>query len=167
MTPNRDTTLLKPELQKRLLVLFSRYRRLHPEAPQPFVTEGWRSIERQTALFAQGRTAPGPIVTWTMNSKHLTGDAFDVAFNDPRGAYACTVCFERLGSLAADAGLEWGGTWPPNQRDLPHFELSPSLTIKPLDLSGQGIQRVYLNGKELNVDLLNRIGSKLYVTTLT
>jgi peptidoglycan L-alanyl-D-glutamate endopeptidase CwlK len=31
----------------------------------------------QAALYAQGRTTPGPIVTWTLNSKHLTGDAFD------------------------------------------------------------------------------------------
>lgn len=36
-----------------------------------------RSQTEQQELYAQGRTAPGPIVTWTLNSKHLTGDAFD------------------------------------------------------------------------------------------
>ena len=40
-----------------------------------------RSIERQKALYDQGRTRPGPVVTWTMNSKHLRGMAFDVAFD--------------------------------------------------------------------------------------
>ena len=36
-----------------------------------------RTEKEQEALYAQGRTKPGPIVTWTMYSKHLTGDAFD------------------------------------------------------------------------------------------
>ena len=36
-----------------------------------------RTQAEQAALFAQGRTAPGHIVTWTLNSKHLLGDAFD------------------------------------------------------------------------------------------
>jgi peptidoglycan L-alanyl-D-glutamate endopeptidase CwlK len=36
-----------------------------------------RTTEEQSALYAQGRTTPGKIVTWTMNSKHLTGEAFD------------------------------------------------------------------------------------------
>jgi len=36
-----------------------------------------RTKSDQEALFAQGRTKPGKIVTWTLNSKHLTGEAFD------------------------------------------------------------------------------------------
>ncbi|MFA5340147.1 MAG: M15 family metallopeptidase [Clostridia bacterium] len=36
-----------------------------------------REKSDQETLFAQGRTKPGKIVTWTLNSKHLTGDAFD------------------------------------------------------------------------------------------
>jgi len=36
-----------------------------------------RTKKDQEALYEQGRTKPGKIVTWTLNSKHLTGDAFD------------------------------------------------------------------------------------------
>jgi peptidoglycan L-alanyl-D-glutamate endopeptidase CwlK len=36
-----------------------------------------RTQAEQEALYAQGRTAPGHIVTWTLHSKHLTGEAFD------------------------------------------------------------------------------------------
>lgn len=36
-----------------------------------------RTKANQEALYSQGRTKPGKIVTWTLNSKHLTGDAFD------------------------------------------------------------------------------------------
>lgn len=42
------------------------------------VVEGLRSPERQTELYAQGRTSPGPVVTWTRNSLHLRGAAADV-----------------------------------------------------------------------------------------
>jgi peptidoglycan LD-endopeptidase CwlK len=42
-----------------------------------------RTQEEQNALYAQGRTIPGHIVTWTLHSKHLTGEAFDfvIMFN--------------------------------------------------------------------------------------
>jgi peptidoglycan LD-endopeptidase CwlK len=36
-----------------------------------------RTQAEQQVLYNQGRTAPGPIVTWILQSKHLTGDAFD------------------------------------------------------------------------------------------
>ena len=36
-----------------------------------------REQEEQNELYEQGRTKPGKIVTWTLTSKHLTGDAFD------------------------------------------------------------------------------------------
>lgn len=50
---------------------------------QPFmITDGFRTQEQQAALYAKGRTTTGPIVTWTMQSKHLKqadgyGHAFD------------------------------------------------------------------------------------------
>lgn len=46
------------------------------------VTEGLRTLERQTYLYAQGREDPylnAPEVTWTMNSRHRWGLAVDVA----------------------------------------------------------------------------------------
>jgi peptidoglycan L-alanyl-D-glutamate endopeptidase CwlK len=36
-----------------------------------------RTKQEQIELYAQGRTTPGPIVTWTLNSLHLVGKAFD------------------------------------------------------------------------------------------
>lgn len=36
-----------------------------------------RTKADQEALYAIGRTKPGRKVTWTLNSKHLTGEAFD------------------------------------------------------------------------------------------
>jgi len=45
------------------------------------VIEGVRTRARQMELYAQGRTAPGPVVTWTTNSLHLDGLAADVRLN--------------------------------------------------------------------------------------
>lgn len=86
------------------------------------VTEGRRTLERQRELYAQGRTTPGPIVTWTMNSKHLTGEAFDVAVRvDGKLTWPDDdALWERIGQIGESVGLRWGGRW--EQRDRPHFE---------------------------------------------
>ena len=52
-----------------------------------FVTEAYRSQERQEWLYAQGRTRPGKIVTWTLKSKHTDRQAIDIAFNYSSGIY--------------------------------------------------------------------------------
>jgi len=48
------------------------------------IVQGVRTQEEQNALYEQGRTKPGPIVTWTRNSNHLVkadgyGHAIDFA----------------------------------------------------------------------------------------
>ena len=45
------------------------------------VAETYRSQSRQNALFAQGRATPGPVVTWTQNSKHTQGRAVDLVLD--------------------------------------------------------------------------------------
>lgn len=91
------------------------------------VTCGLRTVEEQKALYAQGRTKPGKIVTWTMNSRHLTGKAVDlVAYKDGKVSWD-----EKLYKDIAAAMLEaaemlnvklvWGGSW--DKPDYPHHEL--------------------------------------------
>lgn len=177
MAMSRDPNLLHPELKKRMELLFDRYKRVYPHRPQPFLTGTYRTLEEQAELYAQGRTKPGQIVTWTKVSMHNFGMAFDVAFDDPRGAYACTECFEALGRLGEDVGLFWGGRWSPP--DMPHFQSDNTVAdiqsghppkfgkAKPLDMTGLGITDVYLvrlSGEEhLNVEIINRVGSKLFI----
>ena len=53
--------------------------------PNAVVFEARRSIERQKYLYAQGREKPyqnNRIVTRTMDSKHLSGDAVDIVFKN-------------------------------------------------------------------------------------
>lgn len=84
------------------------------------VTEGRRTTARQASLFAQGRTAPGPKVTWTLASRHLTGRAFDIDFVGIAADQVPDVWWDLAGRIGEWLGLRWGGRW--GVRDLRHFE---------------------------------------------
>jgi len=99
------------------------------------IVNGLRDSNTQAALFAQGRTAPGPIVTYAKpgSSLHEKGMAFDVAVNkngkptwpnDP-------ALWQQIGALGESIGMTWGGRFPqlnpgpPAQpADLDHFQIS-------------------------------------------
>ncbi len=94
-----------------------------------FVVMGVRTVAEQQALYAQGRTLPGPIVTFkdgvTHRSNHQShpdglGYAVDLAFvgTDPFNA---SHPWEQYGAAVEAAGLVWGGRW--KMVDRPHAEL--------------------------------------------
>lgn len=86
------------------------------------VVSGKRSQLEQERLYAQGRTTPGPIVTWTRTSAHTTGRAVDLAFRN-RGAFDWDVparAWDILGRIGAAYGLKRTAL---SKGDLGHFEL--------------------------------------------
>jgi peptidoglycan LD-endopeptidase CwlK len=95
----------------------------------PFIMECYRSPERQDELYEQGRSKPGPVVTYKRGgeSKHnlLPSRALDVAFLLPDGEVSWSGLllskFARL-MKAADARVHWGGDWL-KFKDRPHFEV--------------------------------------------
>ncbi len=91
------------------------------------VISATRTSEEQDALFAKGRTAPGPIVTNARagHSNHNFGIAFDIGvFRDgtyiPEGPE-----YNAIGAIGIRLGLAWGGSWQ-SITDEPHFELRPT-----------------------------------------
>jgi peptidoglycan L-alanyl-D-glutamate endopeptidase CwlK len=104
------------------------------------VLEGVRTPERQKHLYAQGRTRPGPKVTWTLTSNHFVkadgfGHAVDLApfpidWSDPRKFDAIAAAmFAAADDLAIP--IRWGADWDrdgkPRERgesDSPHWELA-------------------------------------------
>ncbi len=80
------------------------------------VVETLRPQERQDRLFAQGRTAAGPVVTWTRNSNHTRGRAADLMVD---GSYAVGVGYERLQRVAREEGLGTLGMRDPGHVELP------------------------------------------------
>lgn len=108
------------------------------------VREGVRTAERQKVLYAQGRTAPGDIVTWTLKSRHIPdktgfGNALDlVPINPATGkldwdfAEGFQEVAEAMKAAAArlDVEIRWGADWDRDgiahekgESDSPHFEL--------------------------------------------
>lgn len=99
------------------------------------VTDGARTDERQAELFAQGRTTPGPIVTYAdgvrnRSNHQLRGDgkayavdcAFVVAREDDPESFTVTWDgpWALYGQTAQNHGLSWGGLW--HHPDNPHIE---------------------------------------------
>ncbi len=82
---DRDPSHLFPPFRTRLLALMADLER---ETGEPWIIEeGLRSQARQSWLYAQGRTRPGPIVTWMKTPTwHGTGLAADIR---PRRGYDC------------------------------------------------------------------------------
>lgn len=97
------------------------------------VTQGLRSMAEQDALFAQGRTAPGRIVTNARagHSYHNFGLAFDVLVLDAMGKADWDTAnpgWRLAGQVGKSLGLEWGGDWN-DFPDLPHFQLTGGLSL--------------------------------------
>jgi peptidoglycan L-alanyl-D-glutamate endopeptidase CwlK len=91
------------------------------------IISGFRTYEEQDALYAQGRTAPGPIVTNARAgySNHNFGIAFDVGVFEGNRYLGESPKYKAVGVLGMDLGLEWGGNWK-TMVDQPHFQLRPT-----------------------------------------
>lgn len=90
------------------------------------VISGTRSFAEQDALFAKGRTAPGPKVTNARGgfSNHNFGIAFDIGVFSGNKYLPESPKYKAVGVLGMELGLEWGGNWT-TIVDQPHFQLRP------------------------------------------
>jgi peptidoglycan L-alanyl-D-glutamate endopeptidase CwlK len=111
------------------------------------VISGMRTYAEQDALYAQGRTKPGEIVTKARGgySNHNFGIAFDIGIfkgsSDPEQAktyVSSSPVYKAIGALGTDLGLEWGGNWS-SIVDEPHFQLRPTWAdgLKERDMLAQ------------------------------
>lgn len=135
-TTCRDLAELLPAAQTACRLLFQEC--FKAGIKNIFITETYRSQERQNYLYAQGRTRPGQIVTWTLNSNHKSRLAWDIAVGPPQSLYDVTT-LNRIGAIAKKLGITWGGDWV-GSIDRPHFEVKSSWKIpKGYKLEGQVI----------------------------
>lgn len=95
------------------------------------VTSTYRSFEEQQALYDQGRSKPGRVVTHARpgSSYHNVRRALDVAIHHPdngtidwnwMASKAAFPYWRRLKELAELQGFCWGGDW--KNPDRPHYE---------------------------------------------
>ena len=120
----RDITVCHPRLQTLTAQLVDKC----AGAGLPIkIGESFRSVAEQDALYAQGRTQPGSIVTnakgSSYSSQHQWGIAADFYRADGKGAYnEAGDYFNRVGAIAKQLGLAWGGDWK-SIVDKPHVYL--------------------------------------------
>lgn len=116
-----------PEIQQK----FAAFAVKMAETGIPFMlTCTRRTQEEQDALYAQGRTKPGPKVTWTRKSRHIEGRAFDIAvLRDGKPCWDVKADvnadavpdYDQAGAIGESVGLRWGGRFTPPDRC--HFEV--------------------------------------------
>ncbi|WP_107951374.1 M15 family metallopeptidase [Lysinibacillus parviboronicapiens] len=147
-TTCRDLAELLPAAQTACRLLFQEC--FKAGIKNIFITETYRSQARQNYLYAQGRTRPGQLVTWTLNSNHKSRLAWDIAVGPPQILYDVTT-LNRVGAIAKKLGIEWGGTWT-NSIDRPHFEVKLNW-IMPKGYKLEGTVIVPSNSK-LKVQLI-------------
>lgn len=119
--PNDPYANLDPVFRARLKVFESELLKRNIRA-EP--TSGYRSMAAQRALYAQGRTAPGRIVTKAKpgSSAHNFGMAMDyVPVVGHRTYHVKPLWWVKFGLAARAARLAWGGLW--KFRDRCHVEL--------------------------------------------
>jgi peptidoglycan L-alanyl-D-glutamate endopeptidase CwlK len=89
------------------------------------ITCTYRSPEEQDALYAQGRTKPGNIVTRAKGgqSMHQYRIAYDcVPIRNGKCVWdASDPAWATVGELGKAQGLEWGGDWV-TFKESPHFQ---------------------------------------------
>ncbi|MCZ1265642.1 MULTISPECIES: M15 family metallopeptidase [Paenibacillus] len=107
------------------------------------ITHDFRSINEQDALYNQGRSLSGNIVTNAKGgeSYHNYGLAIDFALRTPEGDVVWDMERDDNGNgkpdwlevveLAKELGFTWGGDWD-NFPDYPHLQMDFGLSINDL-----------------------------------
>jgi len=98
------------------------------------VTSTYRDAESQNALYAQGRTLPGKIVTNAKagQSWHNHRCAIDVVpVVNGKAVWNDAALWVRIGAIGKAAGLEWAGDWK-RFKETAHFQYTGGKTLAQL-----------------------------------
>ncbi len=104
------------------------------------ITSTYRDHESQDALYAQGRTALGHVVTNAKGGQsfHNYRCAFDfVPLTGGKPAWDDVATISKCGAIAESVGLEWAGRWT-SFKELLHCQFTGGLSIHDLQ-SGKAI----------------------------
>lgn len=135
--------LLHPKIREEIRGLVEKANSLIASNITIRIVQGLRTIDEQNALYAQGRTKPGKIVTNAKggSSFHNYAIAFDFAFLVNGKEISWDINKDWDGDKIADwmevvnlfkkAGYEWGGDWK-SLKDYPHIQKSFGYTWQQL-----------------------------------
>ncbi len=128
MINSRDLHELLPRVQAKCVEFIAACK---AEGIDVLITSTYRDNESQGALYAQGRTTPGKIVTNAAAgmSFHNYRVAFDfVPLVNGKAIWDDKALWDKCGAIGQQVGLEWGGSW--KFKDKPHMQDTDNLTIE-------------------------------------
>lgn len=99
------------------------------------ITSTLRDNESQNALYAQGRTTKGSIVTNAKGGQsfHNYGVAFDFCpIVNGKCQWNDADLFKRCGIIAESVGLKWAGRWAGKMKETAHCQYTGGLTLDDL-----------------------------------
>jgi peptidoglycan L-alanyl-D-glutamate endopeptidase CwlK len=110
------------------------------------VTSTYRDNDSQAALYAQGRTKPGIIVTNAKpgQSWHNWRCAFDVVpLRNGKPVWNTSgedgKLWRKIGELGESVGLEWAGRWTGKLKEMAHFQYTNGKSLADFQ-SGKGLK---------------------------
>ena len=132
MINSRDLNELLPEVKTRVEKFIQSCK---DKGIDILVTSTYRDMESQAALYAQGRTTEGKIVTnaGPGDSYHNWRCAVDVVplVNGKPDWDGSHAVWKEVGRLGKESGLEWAGEWV-HFKELAHFQYTGGLTLVQL-----------------------------------
>lgn len=92
------------------------------------IISGSRTYAEQNALYEQGRSKPGPVVTNARGGQswHNFGVAVDIGIFDNGKYLGNSPLYKKAGAIGRELGFEWGGDWKGSLVDEPHFQYNPN-----------------------------------------
>jgi peptidoglycan L-alanyl-D-glutamate endopeptidase CwlK len=126
--------ILHPEVRQSAIDAYNESCRITPVGVHPSITETYRSFERSDALYAQGRTTKGEIVTnakggQSIHNYYLALD-FVILLNGKMN-WNVDANWMKVVSVFKKHGWEWGGDWK-SIKDYPHFQKTNGLSLKQI-----------------------------------
>lgn len=135
-------------------------RELHGKGIYVGVAQGFRSYREQEALYAQGRTTPGAVVTNARGgqSNHNRGiavDLFRYTNDGTRAIFDIDEPFKQIVTAMKEQGFSWGGDWVTFQ-DYPHFELLKATTDVLVPYPGRPLYRGAIGMNARDIERIQR-----------
>ena len=98
------------------------------------VTSTYRDAESQRALYEQGRSTPGKIVTnaapgFSFHQYRCAADVVPII--NGKCVWDDVALWEKIGHIGISCGLEWAGNWM-SFKELAHFQYTGGKTIRQL-----------------------------------
>lgn len=124
ITSVKNLNTLHPKFKEDAIKAWTEAQAAMPSNVQIIVTQGLRTFDESNALYAQGRTKPGSIVTNAAagQSYHNYGLAFDFEMlTNGKADWTVGPNWMKVVEVMKSYGMTWGGDFP-NLKDNPHFE---------------------------------------------